>query len=89
MADPTAVFASRSVGRHLAKGTVGFGGIIGSVALLPVLGPESLLLFPAGLAVLRGCPMCWAIGLAQTISMGRLRRACGDGGCELRRGPSG
>ncbi|MER6116774.1 hypothetical protein [Streptomyces sp. NPDC001743] len=76
-------FASSSLPRHLLRGVVGFGGLIGSVALLPVTGPVSLLMLPAGLLALRGCPMCWAVGLMQTISRGRLRQTCEDGQCRL------
>lgn len=76
-------FASDSVPRHLARGAVGFGALVGSLALLPVVGPASLLLAPVGLVALRGCPMCWAIGLVETVSAGRLRRSCVDGRCEL------
>ncbi|WP_412540027.1 hypothetical protein R8Z50_30030 [Longispora sp. K20-0274] len=78
-------FASASVPRHLARGAVGFGALIGSVALIPVYGPVSLLLAPVGLLALRGCPTCWAIGLIETVSRGRLRRTCVDGRCELTR----
>ncbi|GIG63295.1 hypothetical protein Lfu02_76670 [Longispora fulva] len=78
-------FASASVPRHLARGAVGFGALIGSVTLLPGYGPVSLLLAPVGLLALRGCPTCWAIGLIQTLSRGRLRRSCTDGRCELTR----
>ncbi|WP_030723926.1 hypothetical protein [Streptomyces sp. NRRL F-2580] len=77
-------FASASVLRHLARGAVGFGALIAAFALLPVFGPATLLLAPVGLVALRGCPMCWAIGLAETVSRGRLRRECVDGRCELR-----
>ncbi|GGX18666.1 hypothetical protein [Streptomyces chryseus] len=76
-------FASSSLPRHLARGVVGFGGLIGSVALIPVVGPVSLLLLPAGAMALRGCPMCWTIGLVQTVSRGRLRRSCREGRCAL------
>lgn len=76
-------FASTSLPRHLVRGAVGFGALIGSVALIPVVGLGSLLLAPVGLLALRGCPTCWAIGLVQTISMGRLQRSCVDGRCEL------
>ncbi|GGV33058.1 hypothetical protein GCM10010182_65930 [Actinomadura cremea] len=78
-----ASFASASLPRHLLRGAAGFGALIGSFALLPVYGPGSLLLAPIGLLALRGCPTCWAIGLAQTISKGRLQRSCTDGRCEL------
>ncbi|MET9027053.1 hypothetical protein ABZW96_15770 [Nocardia sp. NPDC004168] len=76
-------FASASVPRHLARGVAGFGALIGAIALLPVFGAFSLLLAPVGLLALRGCPTCWAIGLVQTISRGRLRRSCVDGQCRL------
>ncbi|MFI5642497.1 hypothetical protein ACIA8H_34510 [Streptomyces goshikiensis] len=78
-------FASATVPRHLARGAVGFGALVGSLALLPLAGPVSLLLAPVGLVALRGCPMCWAIGLLETVSAGRLRRSCTEGSCELRR----
>ncbi|SEG89022.1 hypothetical protein SAMN05444920_106375 [Nonomuraea solani] len=77
-------FASTSLPRHLARGAVGFGALICSVALIPVVGPVSLLLAAVGVLAFRGCPTCWAIGLVQTISRGRLRRSCSDGVCELK-----
>lgn len=75
-------FASRSVPIHLARGVIGFGLLVGSIALAPVT-LFSLLLAPAGVVALRGCPTCWAIGLAQTISRRRLQRSCTDGRCQL------
>ncbi|ADI03503.1 hypothetical protein SBI_00382 [Streptomyces bingchenggensis BCW-1] len=76
-------FASASLPRHLVRGAVGFGALVGSFALIPAVGPVSLVLLPAGLFALRGCPMCWAVGLIQTISRGRLERSCEDGQCTL------
>ncbi|MGW5852509.1 hypothetical protein ACWFQ8_32060 [Streptomyces sp. NPDC055254] len=76
-------FASSSLPRHLVRGVIGFGSLIGSIALLPAAGPVSLLLLPVGVLALRGCPMCWAIGLVQTVSRGRLQRSCEDGRCTL------
>ncbi|MFD5764856.1 hypothetical protein ACFWIN_03405 [Streptomyces sp. NPDC127049] len=76
-------YASKSVPRHLARGAVGFGLIAGTIALLPVTGPVSLLAAPLALIAFRGCPTCWAVGLAQTISRGRLERRCDDGVCTL------
>ncbi|WP_280401855.1 hypothetical protein [Nocardia carnea] len=76
-------FTSKSVPVHLWRGVIGFGLIAGSVALVPILGLFSLLLLPVGVVALRGCPACWAIGLAQTISRGRLERSCADGHCSL------
>ncbi|MFF1906078.1 hypothetical protein [Kitasatospora sp. NPDC058218] len=77
-------FASASLTRHLARGALGFGALIGSFALIPVVGPGALLLLPVGVLALRGCPMCWTIGLIQTVSRGRLKRSCTvDGQCRL------
>ncbi|MFJ7774547.1 hypothetical protein [Streptomyces yangpuensis] len=77
-------FASASVPRHLARGALGFGSLIAAFALVPAFGPVTLLLAPVGVVALRGCPMCWAIGLAETVSRGRLRRECGPDRCELK-----
>jgi hypothetical protein len=76
-------FASTSVPRHLIRGGIGFGALIGAFALLPAVGLYSLLLLPLGVLALRGCPTCWMIGLAETISNGRLQRRCDDGQCSL------
>lgn len=82
-AAPEMNFASKSVPRHLARGAIGFGLIIGSIALVPVAGPVTLLAAPLALIAFRGCPTCWMTGLAQTISRGRLERRCADGICTL------
>ncbi|MFD8207587.1 hypothetical protein ACFV2S_14520 [Streptomyces sp. NPDC059695] len=82
-------FASKSVPRHLARGVIGFGLIIGSIAMVPVVGPASLLAAPLALIAFRGCPTCWMVGLAQTISRGRLERQCVDGVCTLTKAQPG
>ncbi|MEV6550000.1 hypothetical protein AB0M57_15025 [Streptomyces sp. NPDC051597] len=87
-APTSAGFASVTVPRHLARGAIGFGALAASLALLPVIGPVSLLLAPVGLIALRGCPMCWIIGLVETVSGARLRRSCANGRCELTRAGS-
>lgn len=76
-------FAGASLPAHLVRGAVGFGALAGALALYPVLGLLSVALLPLGLFALRGCPMCWVIGLAQTVSRGRVRRSCQDGQCSL------
>lgn len=76
-------FASASLPRHLARGVVGFGALTGAVAVLPFAWPVAVLLVPVALVALRGCPMCWAIGLAQTVTRGRLQRSCADGRCTV------
>jgi hypothetical protein len=78
--------ASASLARHLARGAIGFGLIGAAVALTPSRVAVLLLVLP-GMVALRGCPTCWVAGLVQTVSAGRLRRACTDTSCKLR-GPS-
>jgi hypothetical protein len=78
------VFASTSLARHLARGAIGFGLIGAALALAASVGPGALLLAPAGMIALRGCPTCWTVGLIETISAGRLRRECTEAGCSLR-----
>ncbi|MFI5983471.1 hypothetical protein ACIBEA_21655 [Streptomyces sp. NPDC051555] len=80
---PETSFASASVPRHLVRGAIGFGLVIGSIALVPAVGPLALLAAPLALVAFRGCPTCWMVGLAQTISRGRLERHCADGVCTL------
>jgi hypothetical protein len=82
-APPRTDFASTSVPRHLTRGAIGFGLVIGAIALVPVVGPVSLLATPLALVAFRGCPTCWMVGLAQTISRGRLERRCEGGVCTL------
>jgi hypothetical protein len=77
--------ASTSVARHLARGAIGFGLIGAAFALIPSIGPASLLLAAPGMVALRGCPTCWIAGLIQTISAGRLQRTCTETGCTVRR----
>ncbi|MFI9627235.1 hypothetical protein [Streptomyces sp. NPDC052042] len=81
-------FASTSVPRHLVRGALGFGLIAGSIALVPAVGPVTLLAAPLALIAFRGCPTCWMVGLVQTISRRRLERRCVDGVCTLTKATS-
>lgn len=65
-----------SVARQLARGAIGFGLVGSAFALTASLGPAALLLAPAGLVVLRGCPACWLAGLIETVTAGRVVRSC-------------
>ncbi|GLZ81366.1 hypothetical protein Afil01_61730 [Actinorhabdospora filicis] len=77
-------FSSKTLAGHILKGVLGFGSLIGAFALMPFVGLWSLLLLPLGVVALKGCPMCWTLGLIATISRGRLKRQCDDDGvCHL------
>lgn len=71
MPDPTPAvpaFASASPARHLLRGALGFGLIAGALVLGVRFGPLSLVLLLPAMVALRGCPMCWLVGLLQTFS---------------------
>ena len=77
------MFASRTLSEHVLRGLVGIAAIVGAV--LSPLGWLSVPLVIVGLVALRGCPMCWTIGLVQTV-WDRVRGrsapdACLDGAC--------
>ena len=70
---PRSPFASASVPRHLARGGAGLLALGGGLLPLHAGGLFGMLGAAAavGLAVvlLRGCPMCWIIGLIETVAL--------------------
>lgn len=82
------MFASRSLVEHLARGIVGIGAVwivlavpCAEPAWLDALG--RIVLGVLAFVSLRGCPMCWLVGLVET-AMGRAP-GCVDGRCSVRR----
>lgn len=64
---PSGLFATRSLTGHLIRGAAAFALLylaIGQQHLHPVASLAAGLL---ALAAMRGCPVCWMIGLAETI----------------------
>ena len=77
--DPTgALFASRSLAEHLVRGVVGLVLVVLSLTYATAQPWALLGLVPAAVAW-RGCPTCWALGLAATMSRGKVS-SC-DGTC--------
>ncbi|PUA82573.1 hypothetical protein [Nocardioides currus] len=74
MSQPETMFASRSVPRHLVRGALGLPMMVAAFALVPWVGPLALLLVVPAAVLLRGCPGCWAMGLAQTCALRHERR---------------
>jgi hypothetical protein len=62
------MFGSRTIARHIARGTVGFGAVAGAVALTPAQPLVWLVAIPVAALAFRGCPMCWTVGLAETVA---------------------
>lgn len=61
------MFGSESLGKHLLRGAA--GGLLFAFSF--VVGTSHILLAVAlgvgGLVALRGCPLCWVMGLIETI----------------------
>jgi hypothetical protein len=63
------MFGNRSVVVHLLRGAVGYGAVCLSIATMhqsPIL---SFALVGVALVALRGCPVCWTVGLFETIAV--------------------
>ena len=65
------MFASQGLVEHLLRGLIGLGALVGAVVWGPAHPVVALLLMAVGLVALRGCPMCWTVGLVQTVAAAR------------------
>jgi hypothetical protein len=60
------MFKSKSIGIHFLRGLSGFCLLATAIlGQLPVW--VTILLAICGVLILRGCPMCWAIGLIEIV----------------------
>ncbi|MES2415888.1 MAG: hypothetical protein V4614_19000 [Pseudomonadota bacterium] len=66
-ATPATFFASRSVTEHLLRGIAGVGALFWAVSLLAIHPFASIGLALLALVAFRGCPMCWLMGLIETV----------------------
>ena len=79
------MFASKTLVEHVLRGAVGIGSFAVSAAVAESHPLVALCLIFVALLALRGCPMCWTLGLAQIVA-GKVRgidapNACVDGQC--------
>lgn len=61
------LFASESMAGHLIRGAVGMMLLVWAVRHQTQIG-WSLLAALGALLAFRGCPVCWTIGLAETVA---------------------
>ena len=68
---PGSVFGSKSLVGHLLRGVTGFVAVYWALMhqSAPVL---AVLAVGVALVMFRGCPVCWTVGLMETIA-GKLR----------------
>ena len=64
------MFGSASLGAHLMRGTAAAALLAFAIAHQTTQPWLSLGAGVAALVALRGCPMCWAVGLIETLSRG-------------------
>jgi hypothetical protein len=81
------MFESRGILEHVARGVAGLGALAGALAMAPAHPWLSAAAVVVGLIALRGCPMCWTIGLVQTVAA-KMRgtsddKLCLNGECSL------
>jgi hypothetical protein len=64
---PATPLASRSVRRHWVRGAAGLAALVAGVVAAAIGAPAALVpsVFVT-VALWRGCPTCWLIGLVQT-----------------------
>lgn len=61
------MFATRTVIGHLVRGAAAFGLLYVAISVRNSHPGASLAAGLLALVAMRGCPMCWTIGLVETI----------------------
>jgi len=63
------VFGNRTITLHILRGVLGVAALYGAFATMNHTLWASLILLAAAFLLLKGCPMCWTMGLIETIVM--------------------
>ena len=63
------VFGNRTIAIHLLRGVFGILALYASFSTMNETIRPSIILLPAAIFLLKGCPMCWTMGLIETIVM--------------------
>ncbi|MES2512223.1 MAG: hypothetical protein V4625_20020 [Pseudomonadota bacterium] len=75
----TGLFASRTLSGHLVRGAVAFALLFAAIKEQETSPALAVLAGLAALLVMRGCPVCWAIGLLETLQQ-KIRKPQADTG---------
>lgn len=62
-------FGNRSFAVHVLRGVGGFGSLYLALAGYERIGWPALVFFGVALWMLKGCPVCWTIGLFETLAL--------------------
>ena len=82
------MFASKTLVEHLVRGAIGITALWLAMHFASVSVFVPILLVPISLFAFKGCPLCWTLGLGETL-LAKLRGKptdglCTDGSCALR-----
>ena len=61
-------FGSRSLVVHLVRGAIGAASLALALRSYDIIGWPALALVAVTLWAFRGCPICWTIGLVETVA---------------------
>jgi hypothetical protein len=61
------MFGSRTITHHLVRGLIGAGAATWALFASEVHPWLALLAIPVALVAFRGCPICWSLGLVETV----------------------
>ncbi len=70
-------FGNRSIRIHLARGLAGFAALAVALRTMNSSLWPALIFLGLALWMLRGCPVCWTVGLFETIVM-KIHRGAED-----------
>jgi len=62
------MFGSTSISAHIARGVAGFGALAICALTMSTHPAVAAVMVPIALVSLRGCPMCWTVGLVETVA---------------------
>ena len=68
-------FGNRTIRVHLLRGVLGVSALYISLSVLRGTNWRALIFLAAALYLLKGCPMCWTLGLIETLVMTIHRRS--------------
>lgn len=61
-------FGNRSLALHLLRGAIGFTALAASLTTVNQSWWPTLVLMPVALWMLKGYPVCWTVGLFETLA---------------------
>ncbi len=62
------IFGNRSLGMHLLRGIAAAAALWGSLSTVDHSWLPSLILMPIALWMFKGCPMCWTVGVFESVA---------------------